>query len=69
MAGSDTLVSEEKYFKSIQQVTFGGDNAEAYRSFDDKKMVFQSNNADWGLQYDQMFLMEVGEDFKDKKPP
>ncbi|MDH3795587.1 MAG: hypothetical protein OER83_01800, partial [Flavobacteriaceae bacterium] len=36
MAGTDTLIyPEEKYFKSIKQITFGGDNAEAYWSFDD----------------------------------
>ncbi|MFT6795719.1 MAG: TolB protein [Maribacter sp.] len=35
MAGSDTLIyPEEKYFKSIRQITFGGDNAEAYWSWD-----------------------------------
>ena len=40
----DTLIyPEEVHFKSIQQVTFGGDNAEAYWSFDDKQLVFQSN--------------------------
>lgn len=70
MAGSDTLIyPEEKHFKSIHQITFGGDNAEAYWSFDNTKMVFQSNNKAWGLECDQMFLMEVGEDFKDHRPP
>ncbi len=48
MAGADTLIyPEEKYFKSIRQITFGGDNAEAYWSWDDQQMIFQSNNADW----------------------
>jgi Tol biopolymer transport system component len=70
MAGSDTLIyPEEKYFKSIRQVTFGGDNAEAYWSFDDEKLVFQSNNPAWDLQCDQLFVMESGETFKDHKPP
>ena len=33
MAGSDTLIyPEEKHFKNIRQITFGGDNAEAYWS-------------------------------------
>ena len=42
---NDTLIfSEEKHFKNIRQVTFGGDNAEAYWSFDDSKLIFQSNN-------------------------
>ncbi len=41
MAGADTLIyKEEKHFKSIRQVTFGGDNAEAYWSFDDSKTCF-----------------------------
>jgi len=70
MAGADTLIyKEEKHFKSIRQVTFGGDNAEAYWSFDDSKLVFQSNNPGWGLQCDQMFLMNAQETFMDSKPP
>lgn len=69
MAGADTLIyKEEKHFKSIRQVTFGGDNAEAYWSFDDSKLVFQSNNPGWGMQCDQMFLMNAQETFKDSKP-
>jgi Tol biopolymer transport system component len=70
MAGTDTLIyPEEKYFKSIRQITFGGDNAEAYWSFDDSKMIFQSNNPEWGMECDQMFLMNIEESFKDTKPP
>lgn len=70
MAGADTLIyKEEKHFKSIRQVTFGGDNAEAYWSFDDSKLVFQSNNPGWGMECDQMFLMNFEESFRDSKPP
>ena len=70
MAGNDTLIyPEEKYFKSIRQITFGGDNAEAYWSWDDTQMIFQSNNTSWGLNCDQMFLMNIDENFKDAKPP
>ncbi len=70
MAGTDTLIyPEEKYFKSIRQITFGGDNAEAYWSWDDKQMIFQSNNADWGMECDQMFLMNIDESFADSIPP
>ena len=37
----DSLIyPEETHFKSIRQVTFGGDNAEAYWSFDDKQLCF-----------------------------
>jgi len=66
----DTLIyPEEKHFKSIRQVTFGGDNAEAYWSFDDKQLVFQSNYKTWNIDCDQMFLMNADETFKDKIPP
>jgi Tol biopolymer transport system component len=70
MAGSDTLIyPEEKYFKSIRQVTFGGDNAEAYWSFDDSMLIFQSNNKNWGMECDQIFLMNAREQWKDTIPP
>ena len=66
----DTLIyPEEKHFKSIRQVTFGGDNAEAYWSFDDSRLIFQSNYKNWGVNCDQMFLMNAEETFKDKQPP
>lgn len=71
MDGSeDSLIFPgEKHFKSLRQVTFGGDNAEAYWSFDDNQLVFQSNNEAWGVGCDQMFLMNVGETFKNNQPP
>lgn len=67
---SDSLIyPEEKHFKSLKQITFGGDNAEAYWSFDDKQLVFQSNNPNWNVGCDQMFLMNANDTFKDKMPP
>ncbi|MAP55313.1 MAG: hypothetical protein CL605_10455 [Altibacter sp.] len=70
VATQDTLIyPEEVHFKSIRQVTFGGDNAEAYWSFDDSQLVFQSNYEQWGVACDQMFLMDATATFKDKKPP
>ncbi|MBW7845102.1 MAG: PD40 domain-containing protein [Bacteroidia bacterium] len=51
----------EKHFKNIRQLTFGGDNAEAYFSFDGKKLTFQSNNPVWGLKCDQIFWMDIEE--------
>jgi Tol biopolymer transport system component len=50
---------EEKHLKNVKQLTFGGDNAEAYWSFDSKMVSFQSNNKAWGLQCDQIFYMNV----------
>jgi len=50
---------EKKHFKSIKQLTFGGDNAEAYWSFDDKKLVFQARNPKWNVSCDQIFVMNA----------
>jgi len=50
---------ERKHFKSVKQLTFGGDNAEAYWSFDDKKLVFQARNPRWNVPCDQIFVMEA----------
>src|SRR5690606_22658714 len=66
---NDTIIfPAEKYSKNIRQVTFGGDNAEAYWSFDDSKLIFQSNNKDWGVNCDQMFLMNADDAFKNSQP-
>jgi hypothetical protein len=48
---------QEKHLKKIKQLTFGGDNAEVYWSFDNKSLVFQSNNPAWGIPCDQIFVM------------
>lgn len=53
--------STEKHLTNIKQLTFGGDNAEAYFSPDGKKVCFQSNNPQWGLQCDQIFYMVLDE--------
>lgn len=58
---SNLIYDGEKHFKNVKQITFGGDNAEAYWSFDDKNLVFQSNYNEWGVECDQMFLMSVDE--------
>ena len=63
------IYPEETHFKSLRQVTFGGDNAEAYWSFDDKQLVFQSNNTKWDVGCDQMFLMNIDETFMDSIAP
>lgn len=69
LADSTLIMPGEEHFKSIYQVTYGGDNAEAYWSFDDKQLIFQSNNTAWDVECDQMFLMDLGEQFKDQRPP
>lgn len=57
---ADTLkYPEETHLKNIQQLTFGGDNAEAYWSFDSKYLVFQRTNPKEGLNCDQIFMGKV----------
>ncbi len=53
--------AQEPHLRNIRQLTFGGDNAEAYFSFDGKKLTFQSNNPAWGLNCDQIFMMKIAE--------
>ncbi|MEO6315213.1 MAG: hypothetical protein ABIU63_08205 [Chitinophagaceae bacterium] len=56
LAGDTILYPDEQHFKNIQQLTFGGDNAEAYFSDDSKYLVFQRTNAKEGLPCDQIFI-------------
>ncbi len=59
-AAADTLrYMEESHFRNIQQLTFGGDNAEAYWSYDSKHIVFQRTNAKEGINCDQIFVGKV----------
>jgi TolB protein len=59
-APSDTIhYANEGHFKNVQQLTFGGDNAEAYWSFDGKMLVFQKTYAKDGILCDQMYVGKV----------
>jgi len=59
-AAADTLrYADEHHFKNIQQLTFGGDNAEAYFSFDSKYVVFQKTTAKEGIQCDQIWMGKI----------
>jgi TolB protein len=63
------LYPQEKHFKNIRQLTFGGDNAEAYWSFDNSKLVFQSNHRLWGNLCDQIYYTPVeGINMRERKP-
>ncbi len=68
--GADTLrYPQEKHLKNFRQLTFGGDNAEAYWSFNGKMLSFQSNNKAWGLSCDQIFYSPVNKvDLRKMKP-
>jgi TolB protein len=61
----------EAHLRNLRQLTHGGDNAEAYWSFDNKYLSFQSNNKSWGLACDQIFSMDISKAEKDTlyRPP
>lgn len=60
---------EEKHLSNVKQLTFGGDNAEAYFSFNGKKISFQSNNKAWGNECDQIYVYDFSEPvMKDHAP-
>lgn len=69
-AEADTLkYPQEKHLRNVKKITFGGDNAEAYWSFDSKMLTFQSNNKKWGLSCDQIFFTPVdGSNLQTTKP-
>lgn len=50
---------EEKHFKNVRQLTYGGNNAEAYWNFSGDKLIFQSDNKNWGLGCDQIFVLDT----------
>jgi hypothetical protein len=60
---------QEKNFSAVKQLTFGGDNAEAYFSFNDEMIVFQSNNPAWSLDCDQIFYTRLDDAKMDQEIP
>lgn len=58
----DKYDSREKHFKNIRQLTFSGENAEAYLSFDDKMLSFQSRQK--GDNCDQIYTMTINGEHK-----
>ena len=50
-------VKGETHLKNIKMLTDGGENAEAYLSFDETKLIYQSTHGD--LKCDQIFSMNI----------
>lgn len=66
---ADTLRYEnEKHLKNVRQLTWGGNNAEAYWSFDNKSLVFQSDFSEWGVECDQIFVLNPKEAKNGERP-
>jgi len=53
------IYAEEVHFSNMKQLTFEGDNAEAYWSFDDSKLVFQAKNEKWDAPCDQIYVTDT----------
>ena len=47
----------EKHLRNVRQLTFGGENAEAYFSADDRSLILQSTRD--GRECDQMYTMNI----------
>ena len=59
---SDTVHFEgENHFANVRQLTFGGDNAEAYFSFDGKYIIYQRSEPKAGILCDQIWMGKVPE--------
>jgi len=50
-------VQGERHLRNVRQLTFGGENAEAYFSFDGTKIIFQSTRD--GARCDQQYTMNA----------
>jgi len=69
-AAPDTLrYPQEKHLQNVRQLTFGGDNAEAYWSFDNHKLIFQATREAWGADCDQIFMIDTRKKVKRDKTP
>ena len=51
----DLALPGERHLKNLRQLTFGGENAEAYFSFDGKELIYQARSNDAGC--DQEYVM------------
>jgi Tol biopolymer transport system component len=55
----------EKHLRNLTQLTFGGNNAEAYFSPNGRYLSFQSDYIRWGLRCDQIFKLDIEKARKD----
>jgi Tol biopolymer transport system component len=56
-AAEDLALPEEVHLRNVRQLTFGGDNAEAYWSFSGDRLIFQTNRAPY--KCDQIEIMSA----------
>ena len=54
---NELILKGESRFKSLRQLTFSGENAEAYFSYDGTKLIFQAHDGD--SLCDQIYIMDI----------
>jgi Tol biopolymer transport system component len=64
VTSSLTAPGEERHLRNVRQLTFGGTNAEAYLSPDNKSLIFMHQGD--GVPCDQMYTMPI--DTQDGRP-
>lgn len=57
LSGKGTQPFIDRHMKNVAQLTFDGDNGEAYFSWDSKKLIFQSNRG--GYLCDKIWIMNI----------
>ena len=57
--GQDLVAEGETHLADIRQLTFGGENAEAYWSPDGTELIFQARGGETGFACDQIFRITV----------
>ncbi|MCX7744038.1 MAG: hypothetical protein N2167_05675 [Flavobacteriales bacterium] len=61
-ATKDTLrYPEEKHLRNVMMLTNGGENAEAYWSFDNQKLTFQKTDPENGVPCDQIYYWNLSD--------
>lgn len=61
-ADTDTLrYPQEKHLRNVRMLTFGGDNAEAYFSFNGQSIVFQRTDKQRGIPCDQIYTWKLSD--------
>ena len=59
--------AQEKHLKNIKQLTFGGDNAEAYFNPKGDQLTLQVTNKAFGISCDQIFMLDLkAQEFNEK---
>ena len=66
---ANLFAQEAKHLSNITQLTFGGDNAEAYFNNKGDKISFQSNYKKWGNNCDQIHIMNLNDKVDSTKIP